>query len=198
MTLPQTDPGQTSDRDPEQLIFRISPLIRITLLSLYLALTVPLPFLAKVTCAPVPVWLLVVGLGMGFMVLYAVLSERVILDREGIRVGYPSWVLPFVRQGWSLPWAEIKALKPRTTGQGGIVYYFLSRSGGSHLLPMRVVGFTRLVQQVEAKTGIDTKDVRPLAQPWMYLILLVFTMLLLLTDTWTIWTAITLHNLGRI
>lgn len=35
-------------------VFRLSPLIRITLLSLYLALTVPLPFLAQLTAATIP------------------------------------------------------------------------------------------------------------------------------------------------
>ena len=51
---------------------------------------------------------------------------------------------------------------------------------------MRVAGFSRLVKQVEAKTGIDTRDVRPLAQPWMYLILLGLTLLLGLVDLWAI------------
>jgi len=59
---------------------------------------------------------------------------------------------------------------------------------------MRVVGFTRLVQQIKEHTGIDTRDVRPLAQPWMYLILLVFTLLLLLMDSWTIYSALTLTH----
>lgn len=50
-------------------VFRLSPLIRITLLSLYLALTVPLPFLAKVTAAPIPTLFLWVGIGCGFVLL---------------------------------------------------------------------------------------------------------------------------------
>ncbi len=137
-------------------VFRLSPLIRITLLSLYIALTVPLPFLSQVTAAPVPPELLWVGISIGLVALYAV---------------------------------------PRTTGQGGIVYYFLSQDGKAYLLPMRVAGFARLVQIVQAKTGIDTTDVRPLAQPWMYLILLVFTLLLLLVDGWAIATALTTRQL---
>ncbi|MDB9377087.1 hypothetical protein PN460_04340, partial [Nodularia sphaerocarpa CS-585A2] len=60
----------------------------------------------------------------------------------------------------------------------------------AYLLPMRVAGFSRLVKIVETKTGINTTDVRPLAQPWMYLTLLVFTLLLLLIDAWTITTAL--------
>jgi hypothetical protein len=172
--------------------FHLSPLIRITLLSLYIALTTPLPFLAEATAAAVPPYILWVGIAIGFIGLYAVLTERVILDDQGIQVTYPVWVPRFFRKGWSLPWSEVKELKPRTTGQGGLVYYFLSQEGQAYLLPMRVAGFAQLVKQVQAKTGIDTTNVYPLAQPWMYLILLIFTLLLLLVDAWTITTALTI------
>jgi len=173
-------------------VFHVSPLIRFTLLSLYVALTVPLPFLARVSLAPVPpVWLWV-GIGLGAIALYGALSERVIVDEEKIQVAYPSWVPQFFRKGWSLPWKEVKDLKMRTTGQGGLVYYFISKSSQkAYLLPMRVVGFPQLVKLVEVYTGIDTTDIRPLAQPWMYLILLGLTLLLFLADGWTIWTALT-------
>lgn len=171
-------------------VFRISPLIRIALLSLYVALTVPLPFLSEVTDSPVDPRLLWVGLAFGAVALYGALSERVILDDQGIQVTYAKWVPGFFRSGWLLPWEEVKALKPRTTGQGGLVYYFLSQSGQGYLLPMRVAAFAKLVRLVEAKTGIDTTDVRPLAQPWMYIILLGFTLLLFLVDAWTISTAV--------
>lgn len=172
--------------------FRISPLIRLTLLLFYVALTVPLPFLADVTQAPVPPGALAIGLGLGAIALYAALSERVILTETGIQVAYPRWVPDLLRKGWSLHWADITALKPRSTGQGGLVYYFLTKAGEAKLLPMRVAGFARLVALVQAKTGIDTTDVRPLSQPWMYLILLGLTLLLLLIDIWTIWTAFTI------
>lgn len=169
--------------------FRLSPLIRITLLSLYVALTVPLPFLAQVSDAPVPPALLWGGISLGLLALYGALSERVIVDDEKIQVTYPKWVPRFFRKGWELPWADVKDLKMRTTGQGGLVYYFVSQSSEqAYLLPMRVVGFARLVKLVETYTGIDTTDIRPLAQPWMYLILLGLTLLLLLVDGWTIWT----------
>jgi hypothetical protein len=171
-------------------IFRLSPLIRITLLSLYLALTVPLPFLAAATKAPTPPSLLWVGIVAGFIALYAVLCERVIVDDQEIKVSYPNWVPRFFRKGWTLPWVNVKELKPRTTGQGGLVYYFLSNEGQAYLLPMRIVGFSRFVRLVQEKTGIDTTNVYPLAQPWMYVILLGFTMLLLLIDGWTIATAL--------
>ncbi|HAJ64204.1 MAG TPA: hypothetical protein DCP31_37310 [Cyanobacteria bacterium UBA8543] len=183
---------QSASEQPSSSIFHISPLIRITLMALYLALTIPLPFLAQASSAPVPPVLLWVGIGLGAIALYGALSEQVIVDEEKIQVAYPRWVPQFFRKGWLLPWDQVKDLKMRTTGQGGLVYYFISQSSEkAYLLPMRVVGFSRLVKLVEAHTGIDTKDVRPLAQPWMYLILLGFTLLLLLVDGWTIWTVLT-------
>ncbi|NJK49140.1 hypothetical protein HC931_14025 [Candidatus Gracilibacteria bacterium] len=180
------------DNKPNSLsIFRISFLIRITLISLYIALTIPLPFLAEATSAPVPPVVLWIAIAVGFIFLYGALSEQIILDEETIQVTYPNWFL-FFRQGWSLAWSEIKDLKLRTTGQGGLVYYFITHSAErAYLLPMRVAGFARLVKIVEEKTGIDMTDIRPLSQPWMYLILMACTLLLLLIDGWTIWTATT-------
>ncbi|MEM6614759.1 MAG: hypothetical protein AAF652_21455 [Cyanobacteria bacterium P01_C01_bin.72] len=171
-------------------IFKISPIIRITLSCLYIGLTVPLPFLADFTNSVVPPWLLWIGIVIGAIALYAALSERVILDDEQIRVAYPDWVPSFFRKGWSLNWKEIDNLKMRTTGQGGLVYYFTSPTvEKAYLLPMRIAGFNRMVNIVSKKTGLDTTDVRPLAQPWMYMILFGCTMVLWLFDGWTIWTA---------
>lgn len=195
-SVPDSFPETVPETVPAVSIFRLSPLIRITLLLFYVALTLPLPFLARITQASVPPAALVAGLLLGAIALHAALSERVVLDEMGIQVTYPTWVSRFWRRGWILPWAEVKTLKPRSTGQGGIVYYFVTEAGEARLLPMRVAGFARMVRQVQAKTGIDMSDVRPLSQPWMYLILLGLTLLLLLMDAWTIGTALTLGSLA--
>ncbi|ERN40209.1 hypothetical protein KR51_00031480 [Rubidibacter lacunae KORDI 51-2] len=183
--MPETTPNAT--------IFRLSPIVRITLLCLYVGLTVPLPFLATATDAPIPASGLWIAIAIGLVALYGALCERVVVDAECIKVTYPRWIPPFFRSGWSLAWSDIADLKMRTTGQGGLVYYFVTRNGDrAYLLPMRVGGFTRLVENVSARTGLDMRDVRPLAQPWMYLVLFAFALLLFLIDVWTIWTAIAL------
>ncbi len=173
--------------------FSISPLVRIPLFTLYLALTLPLPFLATATAAPIPSPVLWVGIALGAIALYGGLSEQVVVDDQGIQVRYPDWIRWLIRRGWSLPWAQITALKPRSTGQGGLVYYFVDKAAErAYLLPMRVAGFAALVKIVADRTGIDTQDVKPLAQPWMYGALMVVSLLLLLVDGWTVWTAMTL------
>jgi hypothetical protein len=125
-------------------------------MSLYLALTLPLPFLAEVSSTPISPVVLWLGIVLGFIALVGTLSEQVQLDEEKIQVVYPGWVPYFWGKRWSLAWSEIKALKLRTTGQGGLVYYFISRdSERVYLLPMRVAGFARLVNIVGEKTGIN-------------------------------------------
>ncbi|NEP18208.1 MAG: hypothetical protein F6J97_15100 [Leptolyngbya sp. SIO4C1] len=182
-------PAATDAQLPQQ--FQISLLIRTVLLSFYTALVVPLPFLAQITAAPVPSWALWASIAAGAILLYGSLSERVDVSETGIQVTYPSWIRWLLRRGWALSWSQIEALKPRSTGQGGLVYYFLTpEADRAYLLPMRVAGFAQLVRLVEAKTGIDTRDVRPLSQPWMYFILLGLTLLLGAVDLWTIGTAL--------
>jgi len=166
-------------------VFAISPLIRITLILLYLGLTLPLPFLAKLTLAPVSPQILSIALIFGLIIINGALSEKVILDPQKIGVFYPQWIPKFFRKGWQLSWQEIKNLKMRTTGQGGLVYYFIThQEDRAYLLPMRIAGFNKMVTLIQEKTNIDTTDIRPLAQPWMYFILLIFSLLLLLFDLW--------------
>lgn len=181
--------AQTAQTQARQ-VFHISPLIRLTLLLLYGSLMGPLPFLAQATQAAVSPALLTAGIALGGLVIYGALAQRVEVDKNGLQVTYPMWIRWLFRGGWRLPWSDAQALKPRSTGQGGIVYYFVGTNQQAYLLPMRVAGFARLVALVETYTGIDTRDVKPLAQPWMYFILLGFTLLLLLVDVWTITTAL--------
>jgi hypothetical protein len=173
-------------------IFHISPLIRITLSLLYLSLTIPLPFLAAATHAEVSPELLWGCVGCGFIVIQGGLSQRVVVDDRSIAVNYPMWMPSFLIKSWQIAWSDVTAIKSRTTGQGGLVYYFTNQTGQGFLLPMRVAGFNKLVQLVQQYTSIDTTDVRPLSQPWMYFALLVLTGFLLLVDIWTILTAISI------
>ncbi len=170
--------------------FRVSLLIRATLLCLYVSLTLPLPSLAVVSQASVAPSLLWFGIGLGGLVVYGGLSEQVVVNAEGIGVSYPTWIAWLFRRQWQLSWPEITALKPRSTGQGGLVYYFTSTAADrAYLLPMRMAGFAELLRYVEAYTSLDTRDVKPLAQPWMYVMLLGCSLLLFVVDVWVLWTA---------
>lgn len=180
-------------------VFKISPLVRVALWSLYVALMLPLPFLARLNGGIDPligfqnsvVWLGIALLSGGIL-LQMILSEQVHLSEAGIVVHYPWWVPGPLRRDWSLAWSDIVDFKARSTGQGGLVYYLVSQNRSGFLLPMRIVGFSRMLRLIEIKTGIDTQDVKPLAQPWMYATLLGVAGLLAIADLWVIHTALTL------
>lgn len=169
----------------------ISPLIQVTLGSLYLTLTVPLPWLAAYSGVNLSPLGLGVAIALGFLFLMGILSEQVISTETGLQVGYPRWVFWLRGKGWSICWQEIQSLKMRTTGQGGLVYYLIGKDQQrAYLLPMRIRNFQELIATITTQTGIDTTDVRPLAQPWMYWMLLGLTVLLGLVDLWTVTTVL--------
>lgn len=170
--------------------FRISPLIQISLWLFYVTLTLPLPFLAWQQGQNAMGWVAVVGIGVGAIALFAALCERVCLDENGIAIAYPQWVPQWYRASWSLAWSEITDIRARSTGQGGLVYYLIHPSEGAYLLPMRVAGFARMTQRIQAQTGLDLEMTKPLAQIWMYGLLLGVSLLLGLFDGWVIWMVV--------
>ena len=78
--------------------FQLSPLIRGTLITVYLALVLPLPALAPESLR---LWLLA-AVPFGLLVVLAMLSERVTVTDTGITVGHPPWCSWLLRRGWSL------------------------------------------------------------------------------------------------
>ena len=167
-------------------IFRISPLIRIALWSFYGTLTLPLPLIAFYQGRDYSAWITIVGLCLGAIALYAALSEKVQVDENAIAIVYPKWVPQWFRKPWSLNWDEIRDVKARSTGQGGLVYYLIRNEKEAYLLPMRVAGFAKMTEYIQTQTGLDLAMSKPLAQIWMYSLLLGTSVLLGLADGWVV------------
>lgn len=177
--------------------YLISPLIRYSLYSLYLALVLPLPFLLKQqTGSIIAIGGLGITLGLGGLVLIGALSQRVDVDEQGIAVSYPRWVPGWFQRGWTLGWSQIVGIHTSSTSQGGLAYYLVSQSQDRYLLPMRIQSVKRLLEVIQARTGQDTSSVYPYVQPWMYLILAGCAGVLLLCDLGVIGLTLTSPPLG--
>ncbi len=168
-------------------VFPMAPLIRFTLISLYVALVLPLPVLAP---SELQGWLwgaLPIGLG----VILALVSEQVELSDVGIRVGHPTWCRWLLRRGWQLEWDAITGLTPVATSQGGRVFYVRTKEGSAYLLPQRVQAFEEFLNYFSQHTGLNTSCIGRISPPWTYQLLAslsggllaaeVFTMLWLTT-----------------
>ncbi|MCP9917713.1 hypothetical protein KBZ13_14635 [Cyanobium sp. ATX 6F1] len=156
----------------------MAPLIRLTLLSLYLALVLPLPLLAPVDLRP---WMLA-ALPLGFLLVLAITSERVITDPRGLSVGHPPWCAWLLRRGWRLEWDQIDALLPVATSQGGRVFYLRSHDRSLRLLPQRIARFEVFLAGFQVQTGLDLSAVGRLTPPWTYQLLAILSGLLLVGE----------------
>lgn len=164
--------------------YPMAVLIRFTLVSLYLAMAAPLPWLAP---APLQPWLgLAVVLGLLFV--WAISSEQVELSGQGLRVGHPRWCAWLLRRGWQLPWSAIKAITPVATSQGGRVFY-VRTDGAAQLLPQRIAHFEAFLERFSHETGLDTSAIGRISPPWTYQLLAGLSASMLLGEiTWGIWT----------
>lgn len=153
----------------------MAPLIRFTLLALYLALVLPLPVLAPSGLRG----LLLAAVPLGLLLVVAITSERVELDGEGLRVGHPRWCAWLLRRGWQLTWSEMNGLTPVGTSQGGRVFYVRDRNGGAYLLPQRIAGFETFLAEFSRRSGLPTSGVGRISPPWTYRLLALLCGLLL-------------------
>jgi hypothetical protein len=149
--------------------YPMAPLIRFTLISLYLALVLPLPLLAPAAQQP---WLWA-ALPLGLALILALVSEQVELSAAGIRVGYPTWCAWLLRRGWQLSWNQISGLTPVATSQGGRVFYVRTENGSAYLLPQRVQAFEDFLSQFSRQSGLDTSSIGRISPPWTYQLLAV-------------------------
>jgi hypothetical protein len=155
--------------------FPMAPLIRFTLISLYLALVLPLPVLAP---SGLQLWLWV-ALPLGLALILALVSEQVELSGDGIRVGHPAWCAWLLRRGWQLPWNQITGLTPVATSQGGRVFYVRTENGSAYLLPQRVQAFEAFLSRFSQHSGLDTSSIGRISPPWTYQVLAVICGLML-------------------
>ncbi|MBM5793353.1 MAG: hypothetical protein FJ070_10540 [Cyanobacteria bacterium K_DeepCast_150m_m2_101] len=149
--------------------YPMAPLIRFTLISLYLALVLPLPLLAPAELQP---WLWT-ALPLGLAVILALVSEQVELIESGIRVGHPAWCAWLLRRGWQLNWDQITGLTPVATSQGGRVFYVRTADGSAYLLPQRVQAFEDFLSRFSQASGLDTSSIGRISPPWTYQLLAV-------------------------
>lgn len=154
--------------------YRMAPLIRGTLVLLYLALVLPLAPLAPEELR-LP---LAVALPLGLLLVLAISSEQVVLDDDGIAVGHPAWCRWLVRRGWQLPWSEILSITPVATSQGGRVFYLRAADGSAWLLPQRVERFDEFLQRFSGHSGLDTAAIGRISPPWTYQLLAILAALM--------------------
>jgi hypothetical protein len=141
--------------------------VKSSLVSLYLALTIPIPF-ASIDRLKIP------SIILFFLGLYLIISitndyVETCNNKISYRTSFISKALG--KKNWEIFWKDIKSIKPLPTSQGSKVYYFNTYQGENFLVPQRVEDFEKLVLIISRETGINIKDISYLSPLWTYKLL---------------------------
>ena len=141
--------------------------VKSSLISLYLALTIPIPFISTDKLR-IPS---IIAFVLGSYLILNITSDYVETCNKKIsyKTGFISKVIG--RKNWEIPWKDIKLIISLPTSQGSKVYYFNTNKGDNYLIPQRVENFERFLSIVSKNTGINVKEMSYISPLWTYKLL---------------------------
>ena len=152
--------------------------VKSSLISLYLALTIPIPFISidKLKILSLLTFVL------GFYLIINITSDHV--ETCNNKISYKTSFISKIlgRKNWEISWEDIKLIKSLATSQGSKVYYFNTRKGDNFLIPQRVENFKRFLVIVSQKTGLDVKDITYISPLWTYKLLTFLSVLMVIGE----------------
>jgi len=141
--------------------------VKSSLISLYLALTIPIPFISIDELKIFSIFIFV----LGFYLIINTTSDYVETSKNKIsyRTSFISKTLG--KKNWDIPWKDIKLIKTLPTSQGSKVYYFNTNKGDNFLIPQRVENFERFISIINENTKINVDEVSYISPLWTYKLL---------------------------
>ena len=141
--------------------------VKSSLISLYLALTFPIPFISSEKLKIFSIITFVFGL----ILIVNITNDYVITCDK--KISYKTSFISkiFGKKNWEIFWKDIKLIKSLPTSQGSNVHYFISNKNESFLVPQRVENFERFVFIIEEKTKLNIDKLSYISPLWTYKLL---------------------------
>ena len=141
--------------------------VKSSLISLYLALTIPIPFVS-IDRLKIPS---IIIFFIGLYLIINITSDYVETCNNKIsyKTSFVSKTLG--KKSWEISWKDIKLIKPLPTSQGSKVYYFKTYQGENFLVPQRVENFDKFLLIVSKNTGIAIDEISYISPLWTYKLL---------------------------
>ena len=152
--------------------------VKSSLISLYLALTIPIPFISSDQLKIISI----ISFVFGLYLIFNITNDYV--ETCNNKISYKTSLTSKVlgRKNWEISWNDIKLIKSLRTSQGSKVYYFNTEKGDNFLVPQRVENFVRLLEIVTQKTGIGVKDISYISPLWTYKLLTLLSVLMIIGE----------------
>ena len=158
--------------------FKILFAVKSSLISLYIALTVPIPFISSEQLKIPSLFFFILGL----ILIINITSDYVeICDKK---ISYKTSFISraFGKNNWEILWEEIKSIKPLQTSQGSQVFYFIDEKGKTLLVPQRIENFDVFLDKIENKTNIRTEFISYISPLWTYKLLTFLSFLMIVGE----------------
>ena len=152
--------------------------VKSSLISLYLALTIPIPFISVDKLKFFSIFTFVLGLYL----IINITSDQVETSNEKIayKTSFISKILG--RKNWEISWKDIKLIKTLPTSQGSKVYYFNTIKGDNFLIPQRVENFERFISIIYENTKLDVEKISCISPLWTYKLLTLISLLMIIGE----------------
>ena len=152
--------------------------VKSSLISLYLALTIPLPFISNDNLKILSTITFVFGL---FLIINITNDYVNICDKKiSFKTSFISKI--FGKRNWEIFWKDIKLIKSLPTSQGGNIHYFITNIDESFLIPQRIENLERFISIVEKKTKLKMESVSYISPIWTYKLLSYLSILIIIGE----------------
>ena len=152
--------------------------VKSSLISLYLALTIPIPFISSGKLKI----LSVITFFLGLFLIINLTSDYVETCKK--RISYKTSFISkfFGKKSWEIAWEDIKLIKSFPTSQGSKVFYFITENSENFLVPQRVERIEEFFLIISKKTKLNLSGLTYISPLWTYKLLTVISCLMILGE----------------
>ena len=152
--------------------------VKSSLISLYIALTFPIPFISSEDLKKTSLFFFILGL---FLII-SITSDYVETCEKKISFKTSLISRVFGKKNWEILWKEIKYIKSLPTSQGSKVFYFIDEKGQNLLVPQRLDNFDVFLDKIQEKTNIKTEAINYISPLWTYKLLTCISVLMIVGE----------------
>ena len=152
--------------------------VKSSLISLYLALTIPIPFISIDKLKIISLISFVIG-------LYLIINiTNDYVETCDNKISYKTSFISksLGKKNWEIFWKDIKLIKSLPTSQGSKVYYFNTFQGNNFLVPQRVENFKKFLLIVSKNTGVAIDEISYISPLWTYKLLTLLSVMMIIGE----------------
>ena len=152
--------------------------VKSSLITLYLALTIPIPFISIDQLKTISI----IAFFLGLYLIINITSDYVETCQNKISYKTSFISKTLGRKNWEILWKDIRLIKSLPTSQGSKVFYFNTIEGENFLIPQRLEDFEKFLVIVSKNTGIVVNDLSYISPLWTYKLLTLISIFMIIGE----------------